>query len=240
MDNLLNIAQRSHYLGGPCVYNVIPRRYSLPILSAPSTLSLGNSFFLDAGLLHRADAGKFLPSEAVREFAHAHQWGAATASRKLAPVLQRTWFFAAIEPRLKFTPSIGEDVGLQVLSEQCQATPEYRPQLRTLLMYLEAGGLIARDGSNIRLLGQTQVVEELAPEPTGEPEPAPVSQSRPAVGVSSGFAGTPEGRVRFNVSVEIDMVELASWRADRISALFVGMAQVLAAKADVEVGATNQ
>ena len=43
-----------------------------------------------------------------------------------------------------------------------------------------------------------------------------------------------EGAMRFNVSFTVDMAEMANWRADRIAAFFAGIAQVLAAKAEVE------
>ena len=44
------------------------------------------------------------------------------------------------------------------------------------------------------------------------------------------FAGT----VNFNVSVRVEMTEFATWKPERIAAFFNGMAQVLAAKANVE------
>jgi hypothetical protein len=44
------------------------------------------------------------------------------------------------------------------------------------------------------------------------------------------------GGVTFNVDVSVDMAEFATWRPERIQAFFRGIAEVLAAKADVEKG----
>ena len=55
-----------------------------------------------------------------------------------------------------------------------------------------------------------------------------------AGGVTTTFNQAPEGLVQFAVSVRVDMAELSSWRPDRIAAFFAGIAQVLAAKGDVE------
>ena len=43
-----------------------------------------------------------------------------------------------------------------------------------------------------------------------------------------------EGTIQFHVSVRVDMTEFAGWKADRITAFFGGIAQVLAAKGDLE------
>jgi hypothetical protein len=40
--------------------------------------------------------------------------------------------------------------------------------------------------------------------------------------------------VQFHVSVKVDMAEFAGWSADRITAFFGGIAQVLAAKGTLE------
>ena len=62
--------------------------------------------------------------------------------------------------------------------------------------------------------------------------PPPVSEASKRAAPT--FFGTTEGAVNFNVSVRVDMGEFASWKPERIAAFFNGMAQVLAAKADVE------
>jgi hypothetical protein len=45
--------------------------------------------------------------------------------------------------------------------------------------------------------------------------------------------------LRFNVDVSVDMKEFATWKPDRISAFWAGIAQVLAAKAAVEQEGTE-
>jgi hypothetical protein len=53
--------------------------------------------------------------------------------------------------------------------------------------------------------------------------------------VSTAVQSTP-GKFNLNISVEVDMAEFATWRPERIQAFFRGVAEVLAAKADVEKG----
>ncbi len=47
-------------------------------------------------------------------------------------------------------------------------------------------------------------------------------------------APEPEGFVRVAVSIRVDMAEFSGWKLERIAAFFAGIAQVLAAKGNVE------
>jgi hypothetical protein len=73
-----------------------------------------------------------------------------------------------------------------------------------------------------------------ATEAPRQSEPAPDPPARQGARVTTAFSQMAQGAMRFNVSFDVDMSEMASWRADRIAAFFNGLAQVLAAKAEVE------
>ena len=62
-------------------------------------------------------------------------------------------------------------------------------------------------------------------------------RTKPGKNVQTALQST-DGGVTFNVNVQVDMAEFATWRPERISAFFRGIAEVLAAKADVEKGGT--
>lgn len=78
----------------------------------------------------------------------------------------------------------------------------------------------------------TEVVPVMRPTPESEPEPQGNDRSRSAV--SPSYVHQTAGGVQFQVNVNVDMSEFAGWSADRISAFFSGIAQVLAAKGALE------
>jgi len=187
----------------------------------PSTVSLTNPFFLKVGLLDRAGRA-FVPTPAVLDFARAYQWDSARAADKLAPALERSWFFRAIRPKLQLRPmDLGEVI--HDLADQAGVSPEYRSQLMMLVQYMDYAGLIRRDGNQVTLNrvtngGRGVEVEPPAPKEEMPPPRTAVQESVPGDGV------------RFSVTVNIDMKELSGWPADRIAALFKGLADVLAAQ----------
>ena len=202
----------------------------------PNTISLANAFFIEVRLLDRIEATKFLPTDAVHDFAHAYEWGPETAAHKLAPVLRTAWFWEVLEPRLKFQASTPEHDALQVLAETAGASRDHQPQLLLILSFLEAAGLISRDNGFIRILATKAVPAE----PTKPDVSPPPSQRQAGSGaVTTSFSQQPEGLVQFAVSVRVDMAELRGWRPERIAAFFAGIAQVLAAKGDVELDASD-
>jgi hypothetical protein len=119
-----------------------------------STISLANPFFTDIGLLER-NGGSFVPSPEVMKFAQAFEWDADHAAQELAPLLQRAWFGEALLPRLGFK-SLPEKEALRIMDQEAAAGPAYEPQLRTILDYLEAAGLIQREGDSVRSAPQPQ------------------------------------------------------------------------------------
>jgi len=102
-----------------------------------------------------------------------------------------------------------------------------------LLEFTAASGLISRENGQIRARSATseQTPSPVKPEEPREKDP-PVNSSKVSTAVNS----TP-GRFNLNISVEVDMAEFSTWRPERIQAFFRGVAEVLAAKADVEKGA---
>src|SRR5205085_1746930 len=113
-----------------------------------STVALMNPFFTDTGLLRRSDRG-FIPASDVVSFNRAHEWNPGKAAAKLRPVLEDAWFGAAILPKVNFAP-LPEDDALDTLAESISATKDFKPQLRLVLDYLVAGGVVERDGNMIQ------------------------------------------------------------------------------------------
>lgn len=128
-----------------------------------STVSLANPFFTDIGLVERAGGG-FVPSQEVVKFAQAYEWDADGAARELAPILERAWFGQALLPRLGFAP-MSEKEALKIIDSAAEAGPKYEGQLRIILEYLEAAGLIEREGTNV----QSGAVR--SPQPSAEATP---------------------------------------------------------------------
>ena len=202
------------------------------------TVSLGNGFFIENGFLIRQEGG-YLPSAEVVAFAKAHAWDPAGAPHKLAPLLQRTWFGSLLTQRLEFSGSLTYEGAVHALAEAASAGPEWKAQLTTLVDYLVVGGIVAREGDQVRLARR----DLYAREPHGAersddgganddaprrevPRAVPTNQ-RPSQLASSPASG---GGIAFNVSLSVEMSEMAGWPADRISAFFAGIAKVLAAK----------
>jgi len=201
----------------------------------PSTVSLNNAFYSSVGLLNRADGG-YAPAEDVTAFLRAYDWNKETAAQKLAPILSKSWFYEALASKLEFG-SRSEAECLQDLGDAANASQEYKANLRMLLEYLQAVGLIQRDGDMIKKGGVN--VATSSTQASYAESPASSKQDTVNVGDSTSKAipslfGTTEGQVQFNIAVKVNMGEFATWQADRIAAFFSGIAQVLAAKAKVE------
>jgi hypothetical protein len=205
---------------------------------AASTVSLANAFLSNIGLIVRTDAGSYSPSAEVVSFLRAYEWDKETASYKLAPLLRDTWFSKALLSRLSFN-SLEEEAAIAILAEASAAAPEYKKELRMILDFMVAGGLIRRDGSTIKLVTREAAdgAGASTPVPKVEESNKPLESARSNPGnISTAFSASPAGAISFNVHVQVDMSEFGSWRPERIQAFFRGIAEVLAAKADVEKG----
>ncbi len=197
----------------------------------PSTVSLANPFFVDANFLHKQDGG-FAPSGEVGNFSNAFDWQPESAGQNLAPALERTWFAQTLLPTLAVRPMREADA-VANLAQAASAPKEYRPQLRLLLDYLEVARLIHRDGDQIRASrgDPSRTVTTHDRDATAVANVARLSSQAQTSSVPPPIAG---GVVQFQVSVRVDMAELANWNPDRIAAFFSGIAQVLAAKGSLE------
>jgi hypothetical protein len=198
---------------------------------AGTTVSLCSAFFKDVGFLTRTSDGQLLPSPEVIEFNRAYEWTPATAAFKLAPLLERSWFGERLLPKVRFGPmSLDEAIG--DLGTAAAAGSDSKPNLLVLLDFVEAAGLIIRENGQVRTGG--------SPTPTVRNEDAPPAEAReqqpqrehPAR-LATSFT-QQEGVIQFHISVKVNMAEFAGWEKERITAFFGGIAQVLAAKGNVE------
>jgi len=214
----------------------------------PETVALGNTFFVDIGFLTKAESGNgFLPSAEVIAFQRAHEWNPETAAHKLAPKIGASWFAIALMPRLAFR-ALEDDEALEVLADTAAAGPDYKPNLKLCIEYLVATGLMQRDGTMLKAVKSTAAAfpssngGDQQPKPPQPREPTTMMPTPPTAVVSTSFEAQPihGGIVRFHVNVDVDMSEFKDWQPDRILAFFNGIAQVLAAKADVERGTTTK
>lgn len=204
-----------------------------------STSILAHPFFLDVGFLRKEGAG-YVPAPEVLGYGKAFNWNAETAPQKLAPLLQKTWFASALLPRLVMG-SLQEREAIEALADASGAGPKYEGQLKTVLEYLVIAGVVRRDGDTYRQAIPLQEEAPVRTEPAARAEteddsrPIPVQREQGrGTSLSTAFSQAPEGVLRFNVDVSVDMKEFASWKPERISAFWAGIAQVLAAKAAVE------
>lgn len=200
-----------------------------------ATVGLLTPFLADVGLLRRTPEG-FTVSEEVVKFNQAFQWSPESAGQRMSPVISRAWFSEPILSRLRFSP-LPEDDAIRELAIVASAGPSYKQHLSNLIDYLELAGLITRENEMIRLAQQRTARpdadkdEEQRVSTAVSTEPPPPSRQSP---FATGFVNDAAGVVQFNISVKVDMTEFGAWEATRISAFFAGIAQVLAAKANME------
>lgn len=201
-----------------------------------STISLANPFFASIGLLMKAEGG-YLPSSEVINFHRACEYSD-TATHKLAPIMRSSWFGMALLPKLSFRP-LTEGEAMAILHDASQASVDYRAQIRMLLDFLIAAGVAQRDGEMIK---SAKPSFEFGPSGNPPPDPTqsaePEASIQPKQNVATAFAASPEGGISFHISVRVNMDQFATWKPERITAFFGGIAQMLAAKAKIE-GATE-
>lgn len=203
----------------------------------PSTVSMNNAFYASVGLLSKAEGG-YAPAEDVMAFLRAYDWNKETAAQKLAPVLSKAWFYEALASKLEFGARPEADC-LQDLGDAANAGQDYKNNLKMLLEYLLAVGLVQRDGGLIKKGGTNMATSAASATVSGETSPQTLKSEMGAMvqepsKITPSLFGTTEGQVQFNIAVKVNMSEFATWQADRIAAFFSGIAQVLAAKAKVE------
>jgi len=220
-------------ISGPTCKPVTNTEVSEVVKMHPNTVSLLNGFFAENGFLQRADSGGYIPSQEVASFYHAYQWNPEIAAHKMAPLLRETWFAKTLLPLLSFRRA-SENEAVASLADAVSAGPEYKNQLQQLIDYLCVANIVKKEGNDILLVRDTTMAGKQAEKATEQSlEPREKESARPAPGMM--FAPpTGDGVVQFHISVKVDMNEFAGWPAERISAFFSGIAQVLAAKGAVD------
>jgi hypothetical protein len=190
-----------------------------------TTVPLGVPFWVDVGLLERAEGAALVPATAVMNFSRQYEWNAETAPHKLGSQLRESWFSKVVLPRLAFRAMDEKEV-LEILADQASASPEYRGQVRLLIDYMVSAGMVERDGAQIRLVRNASAPEEERPEKrevlTGkQPDLAKILGGEPPA---------PAGDINLRFAITVSMAQLGTWSPERISAFFSGLAQVLAAR----------
>lgn len=201
---------------------------------AATTISLANPFFIDLRFIQKSEGVGMTPATELMEYLHAYEWDKETAAQKLSPLLSKAWFWEALQPRLAFD-KLTEDQTVTILAEKSTAGPTYKPQLKMILEYLEAGGLIKRENGQVSALKGAPVSAPrssvaAAPEVEREvQEPPSTTSAARSASVATNFA-QKAGVISFDISVRVDMTELVGWEPARIAAFFAGIAQVVSAK----------
>lgn len=200
-----------------------------------STTSLANAFFVDTGFLTRVER-EFSPTREVREFQRAYEWNPDTAAEKLQPILRQSWCWSALSPRLGFS-AMEEGEAIEKLAEASSAGPDYERQLRTILDFLAAAGLVEREGGMIK--ARSQSTPSSAESTSTSPSKEHIAAAQP-VPRNEVAQPTPMNVIEFSISIRVDTSEISGWSAERISAFFGGFAQVLAAKGAMERAQSQQ
>lgn len=196
-----------------------------------STVSLANTFFTKIGFLARSGR-EFIPAKEVIEYKIASEWDKETAPFKLAPIIEKSWFIQTLKPKLQMR-AIEESEAIHDLAQKAAVGKDRLLQIRMLLNYALSSGVIRKEAD--RLYWNKQSHEPARDEMPHRHQdqqglkPAPLPPQQQAAPVTG-----QDGAIHFNVSVNISMEELSKWPADRLTAFFTGLAQVISAKGERE------
>lgn len=194
-----------------------------------ANVSSMNPFFQECGFIEK-QAGGYVPHAAVVEYNRAHQWNPENAAEKLGGLVLASWFGQALSQRLQFRP-MTEDEAIEMLAAECNAGPEMKGQLRMLIEFAEASGVVRREGGQLFALRGTPVAQTEPVVLSTIASPRVTPESFPAPAAAASQAASPAGgAINFQVSVNVDLAQMKGWSADRIAAFFAGIAQVLAAQ----------
>lgn len=144
---------------------------------SPQTTSLANGFLLACALIRRAERG-YVPTPEVVRFQRAYQWSPDTAAHELAPVLENTWFAQALQPHLALGP-ISDGKAMAILGQIANATKHRAPELRLLIDYLDAAGLVQRHDGSIRAASPSSTEAPKGDQPPPAFAPAPALRAEP-------------------------------------------------------------
>lgn len=242
-SKLLDILRGYAAASGPGGKPVIVKEVADIVKMVESTVSISNAFFTDTGLIIRTASG-LLPSQDVLNYHLAYNWNPETAAHKLAPTLRATWFGQKLITRLGFK-RLNESEAIQVLAEEANASKDYQKNVVLLIDFLEKSGIVLREngvlglgpmaGDGMADAPRTPAIVESDIAPPSIPQATQAGKGA----VATAFSAPTIGAVQFHVSVKVDMSEFKGWEADRLTAFFNGIAQVLAAKGRIEEGAAS-
>jgi hypothetical protein len=200
-----------------------------------ANVSSMNPFFVEAGLIVKASNG-YLPVPQVLDYNRAYSWNQETAASQLRQLIGDSWFGIEIGQRLAFRP-MSEDAALEVLAAKCNAGPEAKPQLRILLDFCQAAGIIDRANGQLTLgavSGPANLeppLDEATPVRAAErPQESQGQQGFRSTASESAGASSKAGAINLDISIQVDLAEMRDWSPDRITSFFGGVAQILAAK----------
>jgi hypothetical protein len=199
---------------------------------AAETVGNANPFFVGINLLARSESGSCIPSQELMNFCRAYKWDPEKAFWKLAPAFEKTWFAGAILPKLRFR-GMSEEEAISSLADAAALPPEFRGQIKMLLDYLVEVGIVARD-NGLFVIGPA--LAESTPTETSESEPAekPKQEGPQVSNITTGFRRANEGGIHLSINIDVDTTQMSKWRPERITAFMSGLAQVLAAKGEME------
>ena len=194
---------------------------------AATTIQMAHPFLSSINLITRTGTGAYSASQEALSFLKAYEWDKETASHKLGTLMRESWFGQALLSRITFGP-IEEKTAIGVLADACSAPPEYEKELRMVIEFMGAAGLVLRENGQVRprptMTGPSESPMPVAPQARVE-EPREKEQTVNASRLSTAVQSTP-GKFNLNISVEVDMAEFSTWRPERIQAFFRGVAEV--------------
>lgn len=118
-----------------------------------STIGVAVPFFVDAGLLARADSG-FVPARELVEYNRAFNLSPSEAKRKIRPIIENTWFWKLLGPRVQLSAQNLDDC-VGVLAIEAKAEKEHLERVRPMIRFLEFAGIINISGNSVSYLPRT-------------------------------------------------------------------------------------
>jgi hypothetical protein len=184
-NNQLNIARAYGALSQGGAKAVDHKDVATMLKMAADTVSLANPFLADVGLITRVDSG-YMASPELVAFARVYQWEPEKAAHELAPKLRDTWFANVLLDQLTFATVMDEQSAITELAKAAEADTAYRPQLRTLIDYLAAAGLVIDEGGSLKAVaspkpGSTPTTVREGATEHSQPSPARSAPAAPAV-----------------------------------------------------------
>jgi hypothetical protein len=205
---------------------------------AETTAGLNNAFFREAGWIERRSKGRFVATDATRKYVQRLGFNETEAATLLAPSIKDSWYFREIEPDLALGRPIPVEQAVSVLAQAAGAGAEYRPQLETVLHWLEYVGLILiTDGQVQRGQHDIQDLEEV-PEPEKPIEQEqqknePADTKSEAATKKQHHPDQPSTVVSLDFDLSLTVEDMAKLEPAQITALFEAVGKIVSIKASM-------